>query len=128
MYEILIFNELSFNLAQITALEIVSYAFKPSLLQDMREADLIICHCGAGTILEVLSLQKKAVGVINPILMDNHQKELADAMSERNMMIISFDPSDLIDSLTKANWDQLVSSNTKESTVLLDEISTMISL
>jgi len=128
MYEILIFNELSFNLAQITALEIVSYAFKPSLLQDMREADLIICHCGAGTILEVLSLQKKAVGVINPILMDNHQKELADAMSERNMMIISSDPSDLIDSLTKANWDQLVSSNTKESTVLLDEISTMISL
>jgi beta-1,4-N-acetylglucosaminyltransferase len=96
----------------------------------MQVADMVISHCGAGTILEILNLKKKAIGVINPGLMDNHQEELAEAMKEQNLMHIASDPSKLKEALATSDWNSLKSrdSSENESTVLLDEISTMISL
>lgn len=59
-----------------------AYRFKPTLDQDMRQADLIISHCGAGSILEAVKYKKELLVVVNESLQDNHQTELADAMSE----------------------------------------------
>jgi UDP-N-acetylglucosamine transferase subunit ALG13 len=73
------------------------YRFKPSLTADMECADLILCHAGAGTLLEAMSLKPQRLtattnkstngrvinAVINSELMDNHQSELADELEKR---------------------------------------------
>lgn len=54
--------------------------FHPNLTEVMTDVDMIITHAGAGTVLEVLSLQKAFIVVVNPSLQDNHQMELANAL------------------------------------------------
>ncbi len=86
------------------------YSFKPSLECDMKNADLIISHAGAGSIMEGLEqcrirnsimdsqhinndglLCKKMVVVINDKLMDNHQMELAEALESRGYLLMITD-------------------------------------
>ncbi len=45
------------------------------------DADLVIGHCGAGTMLESLRAGKKVIAGINTELMENHQTELADELA-----------------------------------------------
>lgn len=53
-------------------------------MDDFKSADLIISHAGAGTVLEVLRMQgKKLIICVNNSLQENHQCELADALSEK---------------------------------------------
>lgn len=53
------------------------FRFKESLAEDLRRADLVISHAGAGSCLETLEEGKPLLVVINEKLMDNHQLELA---------------------------------------------------
>jgi beta-1,4-N-acetylglucosaminyltransferase len=76
-------------------LSIEMYRFKPTLDEDMARADLIISHCGAGSILEAVRHEKELIVVVNNTLQGNHQTELADAMSEAGHCI-STDPAGLI--------------------------------
>jgi len=57
------------------------YRYKPDLEVEIKAADLIISHCGAGSILEAVKYNKPLIVVINESLQDNHQTELADAMT-----------------------------------------------
>jgi len=59
------------------------FRFKPTLADEMTVADLIISHCGAGSVLEAVTLRKLLVVVVNDTLQENHQAELADAMAAR---------------------------------------------
>jgi len=61
-------------------LDISIWKYKPSLLDDFKEADLVISHAGSGTILEVLRVPKPLIAVPNPTLLHNHQEELAVAL------------------------------------------------
>ncbi|KAI8880365.1 glycosyltransferase family 1 protein [Backusella circina FSU 941] len=75
------------------------YKYKPNIEEDMKKADIIISHAGAGTILQALRLKnKKLIVVVNMTLMDNHQYELASAMEKRNYAICS-EPSNLMNTL-----------------------------
>jgi beta-1,4-N-acetylglucosaminyltransferase len=78
-----------------TKITVRSYSFQPSLDQDMRTADLIISHAGAGTVMEALKWKKRLVVVINTDLMDNHQMELAHAMAKRGHLFVVDTPTDL---------------------------------
>ncbi|KAI0310895.1 glycosyltransferase family 1 protein [Amylostereum chailletii] len=57
------------------------WRFKPSLEEEYAAADLVISHAGSGTILDVLRKPKPLIVVPNPTLLDNHQEELAHALS-----------------------------------------------
>ena len=54
-----------------------------SLTALMASASLIISHAGAGSISEALYFRKPLIVCINETLMDNHQRELADALADR---------------------------------------------
>ena len=60
------------------------FRFNPTLSDDMQRADVIISHCGAGSILEAIGLQKQLIVVVNSSLQDNHQTELSDALAAGN--------------------------------------------
>lgn len=65
------------------------FRFKPTLSENMSRADLIISHCGAGSVLEALTLQKMLIVVVNPTLQGNHQIELADSLTESKYALSS---------------------------------------
>ena len=75
-------------------LNVQYFDFAPSLAAHMAEADLIISHAGSGCIFESLSLGKALIAVPNPLLMDNHQVELAEHLSLLNYTFAS-NPSSL---------------------------------
>lgn len=50
-------------------------------------ADVILCHCGAGTVLDALRRRKPMVVVVNETLKGNHQKELFEALLEGGMAV-----------------------------------------
>ncbi|EFN82693.1 UDP-N-acetylglucosamine transferase subunit ALG13-like protein [Harpegnathos saltator] len=56
---------------------IESFKLSPSIGKYMQSADLVISHAGAGSVLEALENCKHLIVVINDLLMDNHQVELA---------------------------------------------------
>lgn len=107
---------------------IESYSFRPDLHSDMISADLIITHCGAGSILEVLRLRKRAIGVINYELLDNHQIELADAMENDNYMLIARRPEDLPDVLSSRRWEETRHYPDPDPSLFLNELSTLVQL
>lgn len=77
------------------------YRFLPSLSAEMERADIILCHAGAGTLLEALSISEESIkgkiqrkiinAVINTKLMDNHQTELAEELEKRKHICVTRD-------------------------------------
>jgi UDP-N-acetylglucosamine transferase subunit ALG13 len=84
------------------------YRFIPSLVSEMERADIILCHAGAGTLLEALEIAAKSSAMttegltprkktkivnalINSSLMDNHQSELAEELESRGHILITRD-------------------------------------
>lgn len=51
-------------------------------LNDIVVDFVLLCFIGAGSVLEVLHAGKPLIVVINELLMDNHQLELASQLSE----------------------------------------------
>lgn len=51
--------------------------FIPCLSLHLSAFDLIISHCGAGSLLEILRARIRVVACVNPTLLNNHQAELA---------------------------------------------------
>ncbi|CAH0399914.1 unnamed protein product [Chilo suppressalis] len=61
-------------------IQINVFRFKDSILEDIKSADLVISHAGAGSCLETLEAGKPLLVVVNEELMDNHQLELAEQL------------------------------------------------
>lgn len=83
------------------------FRFKPTLKDDMTAADLVICHAGAGSITEALTLHKKVMVVVNESLMDNHQSELARAVVDKGYCF-STSPECLVVDLAGADFSSIV--------------------
>jgi len=61
-----------------------------NLADIIAKASLVITHAGAGSIFESLTYQVPVIVVPNPVLMDNHQVELAKLMEDRNHAVQLF--------------------------------------
>lgn len=71
-------------------LSVEAFRFKDSIAADMRQADLVISHAGAGSCLEALGAGKPLLVVVNDKLMDNHQLELARQLyTDRHLLYCS---------------------------------------
>lgn len=75
-----------FLLEHSDIMNISSYKFKPDIGPDMYNSDLVISHGGAGSIMQALDHGKPLLVVINEKLMDNHQYELAEKLSEQKYL------------------------------------------
>ena len=71
------------------------FRFKSSLEREFKNADLIICHGGAGTLFNLMALNKKVIAVPNLERKDKHQTDLIDALSEGNYIIACYELSNL---------------------------------
>ena len=62
------------------------YSTSDELNKHFQAADLVIGHAGAGTITEVLQKGKPLLVVVNEILMENHQTEVARAFNKLGLL------------------------------------------
>ncbi|OEH74657.1 glycosyltransferase family 28 c-terminal domain-containing protein [Cyclospora cayetanensis] len=56
---------------------------------------LVVSHCGAGTLLEALRKRLKVVACVNPLLLNNHQAELATQLAAGEHCVTLQDLSEL---------------------------------
>ncbi|XP_040428721.1 putative bifunctional UDP-N-acetylglucosamine transferase and deubiquitinase ALG13 [Cygnus olor] len=82
------------------------FRFKESLAEDLRRADLVISHAGAGSCLETLEEGKPLLVVINEKLMDNHQLELAKQL-HRDGHVLYCNCSTLVETLQSMDLSTL---------------------
>jgi UDP-N-acetylglucosamine transferase subunit ALG13 len=74
------------------------------------EAELIVCHAGAGTLLHVLNAGK--VPVVMPRrakygeVIDDHQLELVTALAEQRRIVPALEAADLVCAIEKARQMQ----------------------
>jgi beta-1,4-N-acetylglucosaminyltransferase len=71
------------------------FRFKASLETEIQKADLVICHGGAGTLFNLLKLNKKVIAVPNLIRKDKHQTDLIDELADKNYIISCYELSEL---------------------------------
>lgn len=71
------------------------FRFKKTLEVEFKNADLVICHGGAGTLFNLLGLHKRVISVPNLERKDKHQTDLIDTLSEENYIISCYELSEL---------------------------------
>lgn len=116
-------EEVDFLLPEITGITIELYRLKPTILEDIKSADLVISHAGAGSIIEVLNADKPLVVVVNELLMNNHQTELAEQLFEDGYLFYCT-PKNLNQTLEKMDVTKLkkyTKGNVKQFVGFLDE-------
>jgi beta-1,4-N-acetylglucosaminyltransferase len=92
---------------QSNGLRVEWFRFAPSLAKYFSEAELVISHAGSGSTFESLRAGRKLVAVPNPVLMDNHQQELAEELAKQKYCICS-STTDLLRTLKDMNLETLV--------------------
>lgn len=65
-------------------IEVEIIRFHDQFADVIRSCDLLIGHCGAGTILDAVVGQTKMIVVVNDTLQGNHQMELARVIQEKD--------------------------------------------
>lgn len=92
---------------EIKGIKINSFSIKPSILEDIRNSDLVISHAGAGSCIDVLKVKKTLIVVINEDLMDNHQEELAKKL-EKECYLFKSNCKDLVNIVRNLNTNSLI--------------------
>jgi beta-1,4-N-acetylglucosaminyltransferase len=94
----------------------------PDLVDQIGTAGLVISHAGSGSIFETLRARKPLVVVVNNLLMDNHQSELAEELSERKYLFCAR-PETLVDTLKSMDLTSLVPYPTSDPSKLVKALT-----
>ncbi|CAM6127062.1 unnamed protein product [Calypogeia fissa] len=86
--------------------EVECFTSAPDLVEQIGTAALVISHAGSGSIFETLRAGRPLVVVVNNLLMDNHQSELAEELSERKFLFCAT-PETLVDTLQSMDLKSL---------------------
>lgn len=73
--------------------------FTPDITELFKGADTVVSHCGAGTLLDCLKLNKRVIAVVNNTLMDNHQRELFDKLRDEHYIVGFTSPQEVMKDL-----------------------------
>lgn len=95
--------------ASSSKFEVQVFTFSHTFKDVLATAGLIVSHAGAGTIVEVLRMPAPAprlLVVVNTLLMDNHQLELADALASAGYLFHA-EPDTVVKTLREADWGKL---------------------
>ncbi|KAJ2744120.1 N-acetylglucosaminyldiphosphodolichol N-acetylglucosaminyltransferase catalytic subunit alg13 [Coemansia sp. BCRC 34301] len=87
--------------------DIESFDYTSNTQRFIDQADLVICHAGTGSILEALHSRKPTIVVVNRGLMDNHQSEIAQELSQRGYIVAS-EPSGLAGAVASGAYGKLL--------------------
>jgi len=63
------------------------FEFTDKFEEYVKDARIIICHGGAGTIYDLLKKRKKIIALANLNRIDKHQKEILEKLSEEKYLI-----------------------------------------
>lgn len=88
------------------------FRFKPSLKDDLRKANIVIAHGGAGTLFELMKMETKVIAVPNLDRIDAHQTDLINALASRNHIMACHKVSNLREALNmveKVNFSKYIS-------------------
>jgi len=84
------------------------FAFKDNIETEMQGASLIICHAGAGSVLEAVRIRgAKVIVCTNDTLLDGHQLELADKMDDQGH-VIKCTPEGLKEAVERAKDEVMI--------------------
>ena len=95
-----------------------------NILPYVQNADLIISHAGAGSILDALECKKNLIVVANQSLMDNHQLELAEQLYKDKYLYYCTCET-LLNTIQTMNFSKLrpfVNERSKQIAKLIDQI------
>ncbi|KAK4702614.1 hypothetical protein P7C70_g3604, partial [Phenoliferia sp. Uapishka_3] len=91
-----------------TPFKLIMKFFMPDLEQQIANANLVITHAGAGSILsfirsnsETTPTKRTLIIVPNDTLMDSHQADLADEMHNKGWAVVCRGPEDLAETLER---------------------------
>lgn len=70
--------------------------------QYFSDADIVICHAGAGSVFNLLELQKKMVVVPNSDRINDHQLDLAHYIEKNNFASVCYDLNNIKSCLVDA--------------------------
>lgn len=96
---------------EATGVQWTAFRFTDEMPRHISKADLVISHCGSGTVLDVLRgpifgphghSSGNLILVPNPNLMDNHQIELASELARAGAAIVAT-CDDIIEKLKEAS-------------------------
>ncbi|ELP94796.1 hypothetical protein EIN_246900 [Entamoeba invadens IP1] len=88
------------------SMKITTFGLKNTISEEMRSADVIITHAGAGSVSEALSLRKPTIVVINDKLMNNHQIEMAKKLSDLHAVTLCESPSSLYTVIAQCTFER----------------------
>lgn len=131
-------DEIADNLEDKVIMQIGNTNFEPektewfkfldydSILEILEKSDLIICHGGAGTLLDVLRLDKRTIVVPRlekfKEVYDDHELELAESLQNRNISIV-YDIMDLEHQIKFSNDFCKINNLNKENSNLINFLS-----
>ncbi|XP_011192014.2 UDP-N-acetylglucosamine transferase subunit ALG13 homolog [Zeugodacus cucurbitae] len=95
------------NILRDYGITVEQYDFKLEMPRtDILNAGLVIGHAGAGTCMDILNHGRAGIIVINDRLMDNHQIELAQQLSDEGYLYYS-NIEGLVETIKQANLEEL---------------------